>query len=125
MDGEQPPIPIGSSGRLEALPLTNASGNHAILVRQADAPRALLTAEPGEGDRERVVVVPLDGDVQLHVDGDALAIWLAEGSMAAPRGVVPGWASAVGLLLLIGLLGLTVLGSVTAFNWLLDGLGWL
>lgn len=124
MDAAQPPIPIGSSGRLEALPLTNAAGNHAILVRQSDAPRALVTGEAGDGDRDRVVVVPLDGDVQLHVDGDALAIWLAEGSVAAPRGAVPGWASAVGLLLLLGLLALTILGSVTAFTWLLDGLGW-
>ncbi|HEY4768422.1 MAG: hypothetical protein WED12_04915 [Chloroflexota bacterium] len=124
MDAAQPPIPIGSSGRLEALPLTNAAGNHAILVRQADAPRALVTGEAGDGDRDRVVVVPLDSDVQLHVDGDALAIWLAEGSVAVPRGAVPGWASAVGLLLLLGLLALTVLGSVTAFTWLLEALGW-
>lgn len=124
MDAAQPPIPIGSSGRLEALPLTNAAGNHAILVRQAETPRALLTGETRDGDRDRVVIVPLDGDVQLHVDGDALAIWLAEGSMAPPRGSVPGWASAVGLLLLVLLLALTVLGSVTAFTWLLEGLGW-
>ncbi|MDH4334129.1 MAG: hypothetical protein OEW24_02540 [Chloroflexota bacterium] len=124
MDGAQPPIPIGSSGRLEALPLTNAAGNHAIVVRQADTPRALLTGEAGDGDRDRVVVVPLDADVQLHVDGDALAIWLAEGSVAAPQRAIPGWASAVGLLLLLLLLALTVLGSVTAFTWLLEGLGW-
>src|SRR3989304_3467460 len=89
MDAAQPPIPIGSSGRLEALPLTNAAGNHAILVRQADAPRALVAGEAGDGDRDRVVVVPLDSDVQLHVDGDALAIWLAEGSVAVPRGPAP------------------------------------
>ena len=124
MDAAQPPIPIGSSGRLEALPLTNAAGNHAILVRQADAPRALVTGEAGDGDRDRVVIVPIDSDVQLHVDGDALAIWLAEGSVAVPRGPVPGWASAIGLLLLLGLLALTVLGSVTAFTWLLEALGW-
>lgn len=124
MDAGQPPIPIGSSGRLEALPLTNAAGNHAILVRQADTPRALVTGEAGDGARDRVVVVPLDDDVQLHVDGDALAIWLAEGSMAVHSGAVPGWASAVGLLLLLGLLALTVLGSATAFAWLLEALGW-
>lgn len=125
MDGASAPIPLGSSGRLEALSLTNASGDHAILVRQAEAPRALLTGEPGDGERDRVVIVPLDGDVQLHVDGDALAVWLAEGSVAAPRGAVPGWASAIGLFLLLATLGLTVLGSVTFFGWLLETTGWL
>lgn len=125
MDGGSDPIPLGSTGRLEALPMTNASGNHAILVRQDDAPRALVTGEAGEGSRDRVVVVPLDADVQVHVDGDALAAWLAEGSVAPARGAVPGWASAIGLLLLLAMLAFTVLGSVTFFAWLFEVLGWL
>ena len=31
MEDEQAPIPIGVTGRLTALPLTNAVGNHAVL----------------------------------------------------------------------------------------------
>jgi hypothetical protein len=124
MDGATDPIPLGSTGRLEALPLTNAGGNHAILVRQDDQPRALLTGEAGEGPRDRVVVVPLDAEVQLHVDGDALAVWLAEGSVAPPRGAVPAWANLLGLLLVLAALGFTLLGSVTFFAWLFEAVGW-
>ena len=75
------PIPLGSSGRLEAQPLTNAVGNHAVLVREGEQPRALLTAEAGAGERQRVVIVPLDDDVELRVDGDAMAVWLSQGSI--------------------------------------------
>ena len=124
MDDRQAPIPLRASGRLEALPLTNAAGDHALLLRQADLPRALLTGEAGSGGRDKVVLVPLDHDVELRVDGDALAVWLADGSMGAPRAAVPGWASAMGLGLLLTLLAFTVLGSVTVFNWLLEALGW-
>src|SRR6266702_4649976 len=79
VEDEQAPTPIGVTGRLTALPLTNAAGNHAVLVRQADASRALLTGEKGSGDRERLIVVPLDDDVEVRIDGDALAIWLTQG----------------------------------------------
>ena len=81
MDEPGAALPLGASGRLEAVPMTNAAGDHALLVRQGDATRALLTGERGE-ERERVVVIPLDEDVDMRVDGDALAVWLARGSVA-------------------------------------------
>jgi len=122
VDAREAPIPVGATGRLEALALTNAAGDHALLVREAETPRLLLTGEHGATGRERVVVVPLDDDVELRVDGDALAVWLADGSMGPRQAAVPGWASAIGLLLLLAVLGFTLLGSVSFFNWLLEAL---
>jgi hypothetical protein len=124
MEGSPPPIPLGAAGRLEAQPLTNAVGDHAMLVRDATAPRALLTAEAGEGDRDRLVVVPLDDDLQVRVDGDALAVWLAEGSARRSSAAVPIWANAIGFVLVIAVVGFAVLGSVTFFGWLFRAIGW-
>lgn len=118
-------VPLGATGRVEAQPMTNASGNHAVLVREGEQPRALLTAEAGAGERQRVVVVPLDDDVELRVDGDALAVWLSQGSIGRPRAAVPAWANALGYLLVIAVVGFAVLGSVTFFGWIFGVLGWL
>lgn len=118
-------VPLGATGRVEAQPMTNASGNHAVLVREGEQPRALLTAEAGPGARQRVVVVPLDDDVELRVDGDALAVWLSQGSIGRPPAAVPAWANALGYLLVIAVVGFAVLGSVTFFGWLFGVLGWL
>jgi hypothetical protein len=112
-------LPLGASGRLEAVPMTNAAGDHALLVRQGETSRALLTGERGE-DRERVIVIPLDEEVEMRMDGDALAVWLTRGSMAPVPSDVPAWASAVGLLLVVVLIGFAVLGSLTFFGWLVD-----
>ncbi len=125
MEDQQHAIPVGSTGRLEAFPLSNAAGNHAVLLREADAPRALLTGEAGSGSRERVVLVPLDDDVELRVDGDAMAVWLTQGSVGAPRASVPAWASAIGVGILLAVIGFTVLGSFTFFGWLFGALGWI
>lgn len=125
MEGSSGPIPLGVAGRLEAQPLTNAVGNRAMLVREAELPRALLIAESGAGERERLVIVPLDDDVELRVDGDALAVWLAEGSASPATASVPAWASAIGFVLVIAVVGFAVLGSVTFFSWLFGMLGWL
>lgn len=125
MEDQQPAIPIGSTGRLEALPLSNAVGNHAVLLREADAPRALLIGEPGSGSRERVVVVPLDDDVELRIDGDAMAVWLTQGLIGAPPAAVPAWASAIGVGILLAVIGFTLLGSFTFFGWLFGALGWI
>ena len=120
MDEPIPPLPLGASGRLVALPLTNASGDHALLVRQGEAVRALLTGESVSGERDRVVVVPLDDGVELRMDGDALAIWLARGSVGRDGASVPAWANAVGFVLVIAVIGFAVLGSLTFFGWLAD-----
>ncbi len=112
-------------GRLEAQPLTNAAGNHALLVREGEQQRALLTAESGAGERQRLVVVPLDDQVELRVDGDAMAVWLSQGSIGRAQAAVPAWASALGYLLVIAVVGFAVLGSVTFFSWLFGVLGWL
>ena len=50
---ELEPLPIGTSGRLQAIALANPSGSHAILVREAGEPRALLIADPPSASRER------------------------------------------------------------------------
>jgi hypothetical protein len=99
------------------VPLANAAGDHALLVRQGDASRALLTGERGE-QRERVVVIPLDDDVEMRMDGDALAVWLARGSIAPVPDEVPAWASAVGFVLVVAVVAFAVIGSVTFFAWL-------
>lgn len=125
MEDQQPAIPIGSTGRLEAFPLSNAVGNHAVLLREADTPRALLTGEPGGGSRERVILVPLDDDVELRIDGDAMAVWLTQGSVGASRAAVPAWASAIGVVILLAVIGFTLLGSFTFFSWLFGALGWI
>lgn len=119
MDDLSPPIPLGASGRLEVQPLVNATGDHALLVRQGEDSRALITGEAAPG-RDRVVVVPLDDDVELRVDGDALAVWLARGSVSTSVARVPGWASAIGLALVVAFIGFALLGSATAFAWLVD-----
>ena len=118
------------------MPLANAAGDHALLVREADGPRLLLTAEPamegpaGLEGRDRLVVMPLDADVDTRVDGDALAVWIATGSVpsAGPVGrrgptSVPAWASAFGFVLIFLVLLFTVVGSAVVFRWLLDVLG--
>ena len=125
MEGSPPPIPLGASGRLEAQPLTNAVGNHAVLVREGEQPRALVTAEAGSADRQRVVVVPLDNDVEMRVDGDALAIWLSQGSIGPVPSNVPAWANLIGFALVIAAVAFMLLGSVTFFGWLFRALGWI
>jgi hypothetical protein len=58
------------------------------------------------------------------VDGDALALWIGEVSLLPQRvESVPGWASAVGLIVLLVMLALAVLGSLTFFGWLTSVLG--
>ena len=125
MEGTPTRFPLGPSGGLEAEPLTNAVGNHAVLIREGEQPRALVTVESGSPERDRVVIVPLDSDVELRVDGDALAIWLSQGSIGRAPSNVPAWANAIGFGLVIAATGFVVLGSVTFFSWLFRTLGWL
>jgi hypothetical protein len=76
-------LPVGRSERLEALALT-AAGDHAVLVRETtpgERARALLTTDKLAAG-ERLVIMPLDEDVEVRVDGDALAVWLGAGSLA-------------------------------------------
>jgi hypothetical protein len=119
MDDPGTVLPLGASGRLEAVHMANAAGDHALLVRQGAASRALLTGERGE-ERDRVVVIPLDEDVELRVDGDALAVWLARGSVAPVPSAVPVWANAIGFLLVLVLIGFAILGSLTFFAWVVE-----
>lgn len=118
---EPQPVPLGASGRLSALPLTNATGDHALLVREGETLRALITGER-QAERDRVVVVPLDEDVELRMDGDALAVWLARGSVSTRTAGAPGWASAIGLLLVLAFIGFALVGSIVTFSWLLGSL---
>lgn len=122
-------IPIGRSGRLEAMALT-AAGDHAVLVRETGTDgrsRALLTTD--KLDRgERLVVMPLDDEVEVRVDGDALAVWLGAGStqqlppqqMPVERSSVPLWATIAGGGLLILVVAFAVIGSAVAFSWIVS-----
>ena len=104
---------------MRAEPVTNVAGEHAVLVRDGDRTRALVAAtRSGEG--ETLLVMPLDEEVEVRVDGDALAMYVAMGSVSAPgRGAgLAGWASFIGLLLLLAIVGFAVLGSLTFFSWL-------
>lgn len=104
---------------MRAEAVTNVAGEPAVLVREGDRTRALLAAtRSNEG--EALLVMPLDDEVEVRVDGDALAMYVATGSVAVPgRGIgVPGWASTIGLLLLLVIVAFAVLGSLTFFGWL-------
>ncbi len=126
-DAHEPSLSIGRSARLEALGLALA-GDHAVLIRETGVERrdrALLTTDK-LADGERLVVVPLDSEVEVRVDGDALAVWLGAGSLAqlppeqtpVPTTSVPLWASLVGGVLLLTVLVFAVVGSAVVFTWL-------
>ncbi len=121
VEQESAPLQIGRTGRLDAVALTNGAGDHALLLREAEQPRAVLTAGVDDG----IVLMPLDDRAELRVDGDALATWLAQGSLrpAANGGALAGWASAIGLVVLLAVLVLAVLGSLTFFGWLFRSMG--
>jgi hypothetical protein len=120
-------LPLGRSGRLEAMALS-AAGDHAVLLRETGSDargRALVTTDKLPTG-ERLVVMPLDDEVEVRVDGDALAVWLGAGSLAElapeqrpmPAGGVPIWASVIGGGLLLLVLAFAVIGSAVAFAWL-------
>jgi hypothetical protein len=127
-DPAPPVLPVGRSGRLEAMAL-QAAGDHAVLVREsgnAHRARALLTTDKLAAG-ERLVLMPLDDDVEVRVDGDALAVWLGSGSIQQvppdQRPVehvhVSPWATVVGGVLLVLVLLFAVIGSGVAFSWLM------
>ena len=120
-------LPRGRSGRLEAMALS-AAGDHAVLLRETGSEargRALVTTDKLPTG-ERLVVMPLDEEVEVRVDGDALAVWLGAGSLAElapeqrpmPAGGVPIWASVIGGGLLLLVLAFAVIGSAVVFAWL-------
>lgn len=128
MELTAPTLPLGSDGRVQAAALANGSGAHALLVRDADGPRVLLTVDDAlpAGRRAGVVVTPLDDDVDVRVDGDALAVWLAAGSVGGElTRPAPAWANAIGLMLLLLIVAFAVLGSLTFFGWLFRLVGLL
>lgn len=102
-----------------------------MLVRERggdERARALLTTDKlPEG--ERLVVMPLDDEVEVRVDGDALAVWLGSASLVPQRGAergapeaVPLWASLAGGLILLIVVGLAVIGSAVTFTWIVEAL---
>lgn len=120
MEPALPSLPLGRRNTLEVAPLTNSDGDHAVIVREAGEPRALLTAE---SDDDRLVLIPLDDRSEMRVDGDALAIWLVQGSLRAQRSALPVWASFMGVVLLLVVVAFAILGSLTFFHWLFSSLG--
>jgi hypothetical protein len=128
LDATPATLPVGRAGRLEVMALA-AAGDHAVLVRETGPDRrgrALLTTDK-LASGERLVVMPLDDEVEVRVDGDALAVWLGSGSLhelppqqrPVASAHVPPWATLVGGGLLIVVLALAVVGSAVAFSWLL------
>jgi hypothetical protein len=126
-DASPSSLPLGRSERLEAISLS-AAGDNAVLVRETGGEqrgRALLSTDK-LSTGERLVVMPLDDDVEVRVDGDALAVWLGAGSLAQlppeqqpmPIAGVPLWASVVGGITLLLVLAFAVIGSAVAFTWL-------
>ncbi len=110
----------------------SAAGDHAVLVRETSRDhrgRALLTTDK-LGSGERLVVMPLDDDVDVRVDGDALAVWLGSGSLqqlppeqrAIPDAKVPPWATVAGGALLLLVVAFAIIGSAVAFSWLVAAL---
>ena len=131
-DSAPPSLPVGRSGRLEAVPLA-AAGDHALYVRETDPAqrgRVLLTTDKLPAG-ERLVVVPLDAEVEVRIDGDALAVWLGGGSLQElPREQrpmddqhVPAWATVIGGALLVLMVLFAVIGSAVAFTWILRAMG--
>ena len=114
-----PVLPVGSGQGppLVAVGLTNTAGAQAILVRDGERPRLLLTAERMSGGEERLIIAPLDAGHEVRREGDALAAWIAEGSVATRVARVPAWASVVGLALVLAVLALLVLGALTFAGW--------
>jgi hypothetical protein len=128
LDATPEALPVGRAGRLEAMALA-AAGDHAVLVRETGPDhrgRALLTTDKLPSG-ERLVVMPLDDEVEVRVDGDALAVWLGSGSLhqlpphqrPVTNAHVPPWATLVGGGLLIVVVAFAVIGSAVAFSWLL------
>ena len=126
-DASPASLPVGRSGRLEATALA-AAGDHALLVRETGTDRrnrVLLTTDK-LATGERLVVMPLDDEVEVRVDGDALAVWLGAGSLmelppeqrAMPTERVPAWAAIAGGGLLILVVVFAVIGSAVVFVWL-------
>jgi len=126
-DASPATMAVGRSGRLEVAAL-EAAGDHAVLVRETGGNarnRALLTTDK-LATGERLVVMPLDHDVEVRVDGDALAVWLGSGLLgdvprqhhALPSAAVPPWASIIGGALLIAVLAMAIIGSAVVFTWL-------
>lgn len=129
MAGEPPTetMAIGRAGRLEAAGL-DVAGDHAVLVRETGGgrARALLTTDKLPTG-ERLVVMPLDDEVEVRVDGDALAVWLGSGIIGevppqqqamTPATRVAPWATVVGGALLLATLVFAVIGSAVVFSWL-------
>jgi hypothetical protein len=124
VEQESSPLPLGRSGRLNAVPLINGNGDRALLLREVEEPRALLTSE----EDDRIVLIPLDDRAELRTNRDALAAWLTAGTLTRTRGtnqptIVAAWASAVGMVVLLAVTALAILGSFTFFGWLFRSLG--
>lgn len=143
MDDGGPSLPLGSSADgFRAVALTNTDGSHAVLIRDAERPKALLTVGT-DARAGRVLVTPLADGVELRKDREAAAQWIAAGSVGGPyaqdgarrktsgetgpetrrSGGVPAWADVIGLALVLAIFALTILGVLTVVGWLSALLG--
>ena len=122
MDERGPSLPLGSgTDGLRAVGLTNSDGSHAVLVRDGERPKLVLTVGT-EARAGRVLVTPLDDGVELRRDREAAAQWIASGSVARRPTRVPAWANAIGFALVIAIFGLLVVGALTVVGWVAGAL---
>ena len=122
-DGPRLAVGSGEGPPLEAIGLASGSGAQAILVRDGDRPRLLVSAERVAG-QERLVISPLDVSHEVRRDADALAEWIGRAPITS-RGVarVPSWANLLGFAIVIAVVALTLLGTLTLVTWLGDVTG--
>ena len=110
---------------MEAISLENPAGGRAILIRTEDGPRVLVKIRTRGKTKARVTVVPLDAGVEVSRERDALAAFIAAGTIvpAGEASRVPRWANAMGYVLIFLVVGFTLLGSLTFFGWLFGAIG--
>ena len=118
LDGPTLAVGSGQGPPLHAIGLTNARGARAILVRDHERPRLLLSAERVAGGHERLVIAPLDASHEVRRDPDSLAEWIADASVARRVARVPAWASVAGFALVLTIFALLILGALTVAAWL-------
>ena len=123
MDEPGAAIPLGGAADpLTAVALTNADGTRAMLIREGEQPKALITVGT-DARAGRILVTPLDGEVELRRDREAAAQWIAAGSVARRTAArVPAWADAIGLALVLMIFALTIVGALTVIGWLAHAL---
>jgi hypothetical protein len=121
VDDRLPDLPIGGYDGFLARAVTNSGGDEGVLVVDHHGVPQLLLATRDDDERLDAVVV---GGLVVSRPGNAasLAGWLGRGAgraVAEPA----GWASWVGLGVLLLLVAFTLIGALTVAGWLVGSFG--